>query len=132
MLIFSHTCLVFKDLIRIYFCEIYVILWDLIGIKLPSFHTYFSQPDCSGDRPDGRPDQESVDRHGRPMCTGRAQRPAYSAGRPRGRPTENTPLSDGGRSIGGTTVIKMTVNRSTGRSTERIVLPFPGCQRAEF
>ena len=34
-----------------------------------------------------------VDRTGRPMCTKRAQGPAKQAGRPRGRPTENTQLS---------------------------------------
>ena len=30
-----------------------------------------------------------------------------------------------GRSVGGTTVIKMTIGRSTGRSTGRAKLPFP-------
>ena len=96
MLNFGHTYLLFKDLKRTYFYGIYVILWDLIDIKKTSFSIFKSQPDCTGGRPDGRPDQASVDRHGRPMCTGRAQRPANSAGRPLGRPTESTPLSGGG------------------------------------
>jgi len=33
VLIFSHTYLLFKDLARTYFCEIYVILWDFIRVK---------------------------------------------------------------------------------------------------
>ena len=37
MLNFSHTYLLFKDLIRTYFCKIYVILWDLIEIKKTKF-----------------------------------------------------------------------------------------------
>ena len=71
----SHI-LYLKDLIRTYFCEIYVILWDLIEIKKTSFQYPNPQPDCTGGRPNGRPDQESADRNGRPMCTSRAQRPA--------------------------------------------------------
>ena len=37
MLNFSHTYLYFKDLTRTYFCEIYVILWDLIEVKKTKF-----------------------------------------------------------------------------------------------
>ena len=89
----------------------------------------------------------SVNRDGRPICTGHAQRPAIrpvdravdrlksphsrvGAGQPGGRPLALARST--GRSTGGTTIIKMTVGRSTGRSTRRSVLPFPGCQRADF
>ena len=34
---FYHTYLYFKDIIRTDFCGIYVILWDLIEDKNPSF-----------------------------------------------------------------------------------------------
>ena len=37
MLNFCHTYLYFKYIIRTYFCGIYVILWDLIEVKNPSF-----------------------------------------------------------------------------------------------
>ena len=85
MLNFNHTCLYFKDTTRTYFCEIYVILWDLIGINQLCFQALEFPNQTTG----GRSEQESVDRYGRPMCTGRAQRPATSAG----RPTESTQLS---------------------------------------
>ena len=39
MLNFSHTYLYFKDLIRTYFCGIYVILWDLIEDKRHVFNS---------------------------------------------------------------------------------------------
>ena len=81
-----------------------MILLDLIGVKKISFQYPKSQPDYTGGRPDGRPAQWSVDHHGRPMCTRRAQRPSDLAGRPCGRPTEVTPLSGGGRSTGRSTV----------------------------
>ena len=34
---FTHTYLYFKDLIKTDFCGIYVILWDLMEVKNPSF-----------------------------------------------------------------------------------------------
>ena len=133
MLNFNHTYLYFKDLIRTYFCVIYVILWDLIGNKRQVFQSLNPWPDCSGNRPDSRPHQEPVDRHGRQICTRRAQRPAHLAGRPRGRSTESTPLSGGSRSTArstaGTTVRKVTVGRSTDRSTGRAKLPFLAANR---
>ena len=67
---------------------------------------------------------------------GSHRKASHLAGRPRGRPTDSTPLSGGGQSTGrsteGTTVIKMTVGRLTERSTGRSFLTFPGCQRADF
>ena len=96
------------------------ILWDFLEGKKTSFQYPNPQPDHTGGRPDGRPNQESVDRHGRPMCTGRAQRLAIrpvdravdrlkaphsrvGGGRPGGRPmaqrSEILPLASrpGGR-----------------------------------
>ena len=82
MLIFGHTCLVFKDLVRTYFCEIYVILWDLIEIKKTKFliPKYVTWP--SAGRPDGRPRQKSIDRSGQPMCTNVHRSFGWRAGRP--------------------------------------------------
>ena len=37
MLKFYHTYLYFKDLIRTYFCGIYVILWDFLEVKITKF-----------------------------------------------------------------------------------------------
>ena len=147
MLIFSHTYLLFKDLLRTYFCEIYVILWDLIGIKLTKFSVPNYPARSTGDRPDGRPDQESVDRTGRPMWTRNVHRPALKAGRPGDRPTESTQVSGAasrpggrlidlarstGRSTGGSTVRKMTVGWSIGRSTRRAFLSFPAANGQNF
>ena len=107
-------------------------------LKRQVFNTLKSQSDCSGGRP-----SRSI------MCTGRsqAQRQAYSAGRPRDRPTESTPLSgagrstgrstDGlarstGRSIGGTTVRNMTV-APVDRAVDRNgIFALSCCQRADL
>ena len=137
MLNFSHTYLYFKDLTKTYFYGIYVILWDLIDIKKTSFQYLKSLPDCTGGRPAGRPDQESVDHHGRPMCTGRAQRPAYSAGRPRGRPTESTPLLGGGRSTGSSTdgfgpVDQVVDRRLNGQKSDRWPIDRPVDRRGNL
>ena len=93
---------------------------------------------------DGRPDH---DRTGRPMCTGRAQRPSDLAGRPCGRPTEVSPLSGAAGRPGGR---PFTLARSTGRSTGGLngqkcdrwpvdrpvdrkgILALFSCQRANF
>jgi len=81
------------------------------------------------------------------MCTGRAQRPSCLAGRPRGRPTEITPLSGGGRRTRRLIVRfgpvnravdrrhngqNMTVGWSTDRSTRRAIWAFPDCNRQNF
>ena len=109
MLNFSHTYLHFKDLIRTYFCEIYVFLWDLNGIKKTSF-SILKIPARLHWRSIGRSTGPGVgNRTSRLMCTRTYTWPAYSAGRPRGRPTESTQLSGAGRSIGGTTVRNMTI-----------------------
>jgi len=57
------------------------------------FLSYKSQPKHTGGRPADRLDQWSVNRHGRPICMGRAQRPAHLAGRSCGRQIESTLLS---------------------------------------
>ena len=67
MLNSSHTYLYFKDLIRTYFCGIYVILWDLFDNKKTSFLIPKNLTWPSAGRPDGRPLQKSVDRSGRPF-----------------------------------------------------------------
>jgi len=73
-LIFGHTYLLFKDLRRTYFCEIYVILWDLIKIKKPSFSVLeFSQTQLAVDQTVDRTRSQStepVDRCTRGTCTG--------------------------------------------------------------
>ena len=95
MLKFCHTYLYFKDLIRTYFYGIDVILWDLIGIKIPKFQV----PNLSARSAGGRPDQWSVDRYARGRAHGqptwlvdrtvdrlRAPHSRVGAGRPGGRP----------------------------------------------
>ena len=51
MLNFTHTYLYFIDLIRTYFFEIYVILWDLIGIKQLCFQVPEFPSHITGGRP---------------------------------------------------------------------------------
>jgi len=76
VLIFSHTCLVFKDLKRTYFCEIYVILWDLIEIKKISFQYPKVPARSTGGRPNrstgpviGRPERSTNVHEGVPMVS---------------------------------------------------------------
>jgi len=136
---FCHTYLLFKDLKRTYFCGTYVILWDLIGIKLTKFSYLFfsarllwrSTGQLTG--PGVGSPSRSTDLHG--TCT----KASHSAS----RPTESTPPSGGGQSTGRSTVsfgpvdraidprhnvIKMTVGRSTRQPTRRAFMPFPSCQ----
>ena len=135
MLNFSHTCLYFKNLIRTYFCEIYVILWDLIEVK----KTKFLIPkicDLALCRSTGR-SIETED--GRLMCTnvhshlagGPVDRPVrpsrefcYLDLAPVDRPESSAlwiqPRSIG-RSTDGTTVKNSTVGRSTGQSTDSCI-----------
>ena len=104
MLIFGHTCLVFKDLIRTYFCGFYVILWDFIEVKKTSFSIPQnpSQTDWRSTEPVDRISGRSigtVDRCARGRAHGQPTRPVdravdrlkaphsrVGAGRPGGRP----------------------------------------------
>ena len=90
MLNFTHTYLYFKDLIKTDFCEIYVILWDLIEVKNPSFQSLKCLTWLSA----GRQDRSTVAEVGRPTCTGRARSPGWEAGRP-GRSTAREFLLSG-------------------------------------
>ena len=135
MLIFSHTCGI-QRLIKTYFCEIYEILWDLIGIKLTKFliPLFLSRTNWRSTEPIDRTSSRStgtVDRCARDVHKGQ---PIQSVDR--AVDWLKAPLSGGGRSTGlstvGLTVRKVTIGRSTRRSTGRAILPFPDCQRADF
>ena len=83
-----------------------------IEIKKTSFNTLYPQPDqLAVDRTSGR-STGTVDRYAQGTCTW----PAMKAGRPRGRPTESTPLSGAGRSTDG---LARSTWRSTGGTTVR-------------
>ena len=139
MLKFSHTYLYFKDLIRTYFCEIYVYFMGFFrrqkdNILIPIIVWRGLLP---------------VDRSGRPTCTNvHASLGWWASWLSRELCSLEMALVDQaidrqravalyfqarstGRSTGGTTVITMTVGRSTGRSG-RSFLTFADCQRAEF
>ena len=111
-------------------------------VKRPVFESYILPCQALAVDRDGRPDQWSIDRTGRRMCTRHAQRPVCLVGRPSGRPTEVSPLSGwpgrparepllsgsgpgrpGGRPAG-STVKNLTVGQSTGQSTRRSFLTF--------
>ena len=145
MLNFCHTYLYFKDLIRIYFCGIYVILFDN---KKPNFYipyraglafcrsTWWStaanrraqacMPAWTAGLVDRAVDcPESSGLWKWPRSTGRELCLCIQP-RSTGRSTGQRAVALSfharltGRSTGGTTVIKMTVGRSTGRAN----LPF--------
>ena len=113
MLNFSHTYLYFKHLKRTYFCEIYVILWNLIGNKKTSFSILKSLARLLW-RSTGR---STAPRAGRPSRSTDVHETCTKAC-PLGRSTA--------RLTAGSTLKKMTVGRSTGWSTGREKLPFPG------
>ena len=118
MLNFSHICLYFNDLIRTYFCEIYVILWDLIEGKT----TKFLIPITVG--PGLLPVDRPVDR-GRSRLTGPVNRHAQTcmatwAGRPvdrLGRPLESFALWNWPRSTAESccSLYLVTVDRAVDR-----------------
>ena len=77
---------------------------------------------CARERAHGQPSQpvdRTIDRL-------KAPHSRVGVGRPDGRPMALAQSTE--RSTRGTTVIKKTVGRSTGRA----ILPFPDCQRADF
>jgi len=80
---FSHTYLYFKDLIRTYLCEIYVLLWDLIEIKRQVFNTQIpNQTALAVDRTVDRTRSRStvtVDRCAREVHKGQPTRPVDRA-----------------------------------------------------
>ena len=140
MLNFCHTYLYFKDLIRTDFCGIYAILWDLIKDKNSSFQSlyYFDLAVCLSAGPVDRGRGRStglVDRRAQNAHAAQAGRPVDRVGRPSKSfcslemasvDRQRALLSFSSfRSTGVSTIIIMTVGRSTAQSTERAILPFP-------
>ena len=151
MLDFCHTYFHFKDIIRTDFCEIYMYFMGFFRRQITKF--FKSLNSWTGLLPvdrNGQPLQKSVDRSGRRTCTNVHASLGWWAGRPGGRPSrelcslEMAPIARPvdrqraaalciqSRSTGGSTVIKMTVGRSTGRSMEGQFCPLSDCQQADF
>ena len=121
MLNFSHTYLYLKDLIRTYFCGIYVVLWDFLVVKITKFSipknldlAFCRSTGRSTAAEVGRPVQ-SIDMHkrarqlelvGRSTRQSTVQRVLLSGngpGRPAGRRAESSALCIQFRSTGRST-----------------------------